>query len=558
MSGLKSFEEYASFKAEEMKAQEEAHKQEVREETTRSFKELLAEYGVSKLSELDEETKTEFFSRLEESFGINQEELTINENYEVIFSDGVSQMKKFRSEAQALDFMKKTIASNKKLRDIAVYKPGMHSTTQTELVVKFWGDGSYLDNVSKKDPKLAAKKLEESVVNEDVFGDLEAAISDMDFDAYQNLASEFGVDTEDPNMMMDFIYNELDKKGAKLLIKNINKGVYESSGLNEAIVVTGKRDAKRVMTAYVKFFEKYPALGQKAIGAPAKHHVGAVRELYAEAMIDANFSRELPATKRAIPGVVYPIDVKVAELNNALIRISAGKLMDICAANGSIISGAAKFSGLAIVEGTAMYLDSIGYTKEAEDLMARFNKAFNESAQTMEERITEGNAFGSARAKAIAAGKSEFEVDGKTYKLKGVDADDKENAEEFTSEAFIGPFVFNDRMSDEKLLGMYNGALDGYANWQKGFEYPKSDYKKAYQEIEKILKKRGVSVDESVVTEAEIKSDDEFKEYAFTVLQKAFGEDFDDAKAQEVVDGILSKSDGDYGAAVGMLTSSLG
>lgn len=63
---------------------------------------------------------------------------------------------------------------------------------------------------------------------------------------------------------------------------------------------------------------------------------------------------------------------------------------------------------------------------------------------------------------------------------------------------------------------------------------------------------------ESVVTEAEIKSDDEFKEYATTVLQKAFGEDYDEAKAGEVIDGILSKSDGDYGAAVGMLTSSLG
>lgn len=93
----------------------------------------------------------------------------INENYEVIFSDGISQMKKFRSEAQALDFMKKEIASNKKLRDIAVYKPGMYSTTQTELVVAFWGNGSYLDNVSKKDPKLAAKKLEESVVTEAKF-----------------------------------------------------------------------------------------------------------------------------------------------------------------------------------------------------------------------------------------------------------------------------------------------------------------------------------------------------------------------------------------------------
>jgi hypothetical protein len=51
-------------------------------------------------------------------------------------------------------------------------------------------------------------------------------------------------------------------------------------------------------------------------------------------------------------------------------------------------------------------------------------------------------------------------------------------------------------MSDEELLGMYNGALDGYANYAKGMHYSKSEYKKAYQEIEKILKKRGVAVDE--------------------------------------------------------------
>ena len=93
-------------------------------------------------------------------------ESVVTENYEVIYSDGMSQMKKFRNERQALDFMNKEIASNKKLRDIAIYKPGMHSTTQTELVVKFWGEGSYLDNVSKRDKNLAAKKLEESVVTE--------------------------------------------------------------------------------------------------------------------------------------------------------------------------------------------------------------------------------------------------------------------------------------------------------------------------------------------------------------------------------------------------------
>jgi formylmethanofuran dehydrogenase subunit E-like metal-binding protein len=60
------------------------------------------------------------------------------------------------------------------------------------------------------------------------------------------------------------------------------------------------------------------------------------------------------------------------------------------------------------------------------------------------------------------------------------------------------------------------------------------------------------------VNEAEVKSDEEFNEYAMTVLKKAFGDDFDEAKAQATIDGILSKADGDYGAAVGMLTSSLG
>jgi hypothetical protein len=77
----------------------------------------------------------------------------------------------------------------------------------------------------------------------------------------------------------------------------------------------------------------------------------------------------------------------------------------------------------------------------------------------------------------------------------------------------------------------------------------------------KSLKELGIK--ESVITEAEINeeditSDDQFKEYAMTVLKDAFKEEFDETKAEEVVKGILGKCDGDYGAAVGMLTSSLG
>jgi len=79
-----------------------------------------------------------------------------------------------------------------------------------------------------------------------------------------------------------------------------------------------------------------------------------------------------------------------------------------------------------------------------------------------------------------------------------VDAKDVKPVKESVNEAFIGPFVFNDKMSDDELKAMYDGALDGYAYHQKGFQYPKSKYKQAYQAIEKILKKRGVKVDESI------------------------------------------------------------
>ena len=88
----------------------------------------------------------------------------------------------------------------------------------------------------------------------------------------------------------------------------------------------------------------------------------------------------------------------------------------------------------------------------------------------------------------------------KGYNVKDEFKELKAKAKEMSkavNEAFIGPFVFNDKMSDDELKAMYDGALDGYAYYAKGMQYSKSDYKKAYQEIEKILKKRGVSVNEA-------------------------------------------------------------
>ncbi len=56
--------------------------------------------------------------------------------------------------------------------------------------------------------------------------------------------------------------------------------------------------------------------------------------------------------------------------------------------------------------------------------------------------------------------------------------------------------------------------------------------------------------------EGKIESDEDFKEYAENKLKQAFGDDYDEKKANDVIDGLLKKKKDDnldYGAIVGML-----
>ncbi len=113
-----------------------------------------------------------------------------------------------------------------------------------------------------------------------------------------------------------------------------------------------------------------------------------------------------------------------------------------------------------------------------------------------------------------------------------------------------------------KIMGKdYIDTPGNYSEEAEDYDNDIEDYmisNMGKKEFEKLVSYWKNNVKESVeVNEAEIKSDDEFKEYAMNVLKKAFGADFDEAKAGEVVDGILKKCDGDYGTCVGMLTSSL-
>lgn len=92
---------------------------------------------------------------------IKKEKKDLKEAYEVHFSDGVRQSKKFKDPKSALSFAKQLISTNKNLQNVDVFNAGsnFHSTADTDSVIAWWGDGSYMDNKSKKDIKLAAKKI---------------------------------------------------------------------------------------------------------------------------------------------------------------------------------------------------------------------------------------------------------------------------------------------------------------------------------------------------------------------------------------------------------------
>ena len=61
------------------------------------------------------------------------------------------------------------------------------------------------------------------------------------------------------------------------------------------------------------------------------------------------------------------------------------------------------------------------------------------------------------------------------------------------------------------------------------------------------------------VNEADVKDEKTFREYAEAVLRKAHPKDYDEKIANKVIDDIAKEvKDGDWGSAIGKLTSGLG
>ena len=215
-------------------------------------------------------------------------------------------------------------------------------------------------------------------------------------------------------------------------------------------------------------------------------------------------------------------------------------------------SAAAKFLGIreSVNEGDIAKVSK----KEIMFHLDQFEKGNIEAEdlrQAMEEILGEGNAFGAARAEAIAKGEDKFKVGDEEYDVEGVDADDKENAKEYAEEEGIE--VKEEEVTEDEIEIKVDGDYE--------IEVEKEEDEEEESEEEAPAEEEGEEeevAEEGVTNEAEVKSDEDFKEYAFAILGKAFGDKFDEEKAQEVVDGLLDKHGDDYGAAVGALQSSLG
>lgn len=62
----------------------------------------------------------------------------------------------------------------------------------------------------------------------------------------------------------------------------------------------------------------------------------------------------------------------------------------------------------------------------------------------------------------------------------------------------------------------------------------------------------------TTINEEKITNDDQFREYAKKILKKAHGDNYDDSKAEKVINGLLSsKGENGYGELVGRLQNSL-
>lgn len=94
---------------------------------------------------------------------------------------------------------------------------------------------------------------------------------------------------------------------------------------------------------------------------------------------------------------------------------------------------------------------------------------------------------------------------------------------------------------------------------EKFNEYVKTIKEELSKRSSKKVTEKDAEKPATKVTEKEVSSEKEFREYAENLLKTAHGDDYDEKIGKKVIDDLVAKVDGDnWGEAVGRLTSGLG
>jgi len=421
---ITSFKTFSEIKATQVATQLAEENATKRSELATKISTLLDEMEITSFEDLAEDTKREFITK---AFGnVSEEEVEVEVSDEI--KDEDSEEVTEGKEADEAEAILSDLLGERDMDELR----GMSMEDALDTVGAYGHKGSKAKKIAQELVSMTnesvineAKELFQLDIDSEEHGALGLSVTMKELkDVYKKNKKNIN-DVED--LLFQFVYAQpedfaaIDTEGMEISGANVGDvqtmlskefGIKENvqHELNEAIIVTGKRGAKKVFNQLVKIWNEYPAFGAN----DQSHKLGVLKQLFFDAMEDANFSREAYAILKTIKGNIKPVTIKVAELGGVELKLPMPKIRQAISELASRIATAGEWGGITIVEGTAMFLDYLKETKTAENLLNGFNAQF-ESVQIMESRVSEGRAFVAAARKAKDEGLEEFEYDGKTY-----------------------------------------------------------------------------------------------------------------------------------------------
>jgi hypothetical protein len=289
-------------------------------------------------------------------------------------------------------------------------------------------------------------------------------------------------------------------------VGDIAIGVMESlteSLITEALEGRSQKEAMKGYAAIHKFMMAHPGFASKTVSDQTV--AWTMKEALKAALIDANFHTEAKSVGKAINFANFQAPtVFVNELGGMPIQISKKMMMDKVYELATEITRGAKYNGFAIIEAVAMFFDdSFPKNSSASNLRDVLAKFMGEAveANNLEQRINEGSAFNSARLKAIADDKDEFEFDGKTYPVKSVDKEDEELADDLVGEG--------NAFSTARLKAIEAGEKEFEFD---GKTYPVKSVDKEDEELaDDLVGESNKTIDASTFGDDKLRYDDQFR-----------------------------------------------